>query len=1760
MSAPSGFLGLLLLILGMFLGWVNGEVHYYDFVLKETNFTRLCSSKSMLVVNDSLPGPVIRATKGDTVFVNVQNQGDYGVTIHWHGVHQPRNPWSDGPEYITQCPIEAGANFTYEIIFSDEEGTLWWHAHSDWTRAGVHGAIVVLPLNETGFPFPQPDGEVIVVLGSWYKGDVNEEVAEDLESGADTPRSDCYVINGQPGDFLPCSSDSTYRWQVDYGKTYLLRLVNAAMNAELFFAIAQHNLTLVGLDGSYVKPVVSDSLMITPGQTMDILVTANQPLGRYYMATRQYDSVRPDDTDYDHTNATAILEYRGNYTPSAAPIFPSSLPIYDDFNSAVTFTKRLRSLADDDHPVDIPKNITTRMYIVVAMNSIEFDYEGETQNSLSSSLNNVSWINPSTDVLLAYYRNMSGVYTPDFPDYPPNFYNFTSDDVPDYTAETVQGTRLKVLNYNEEVEIVFQGTTVLDASEDHPMHLHGYTFYVVGSGFGNFDNVSDPETYNLVDPPKMNTVSLPKKGWVALRFRASNPGVWLWHCHLDRHLSWGMNTVFILVPVLSHLCEIFPVKIIQLKEANFTRLCSSKSMLVVNDSFPGPVIRVTKGDTAYVNVHNQGDYGVTIHWHGVHQPRNPWSDGPEYITQCPIEAGANFTYEITLSDEEGTLWWHAHSDWTRAGVHGAIVVLPSNETGFPFPQPDGEEIVVLGSWYKGDVNEEVAEDLESGADTPRSDCYVINGQPGDFLPCSSDSTYRWQVDYGRTYLLRLVNAAMNAELFFAIAQHNLTLVGLDGSYVKPVVSDSLMITPGQTMDILVTANQPLGRYYMATRQYDSTRPDVTDYDQTNVTAILEYRGNYTPSAAPIFPSSLPIYDDFNSAVTFTKRLRSLADNDHPVDIPKNITTRMYITVTMNTVEFDYEGETKTALASSLNNVSWINPSTDVLLAYYRNISGVYTPDFPDYPPNFYNFTSDDMPDYTTETVQGTRLKVLNYNEEVEIVFQGTNVFDASEDHPMHLHGYTFYVVGSGVGNFDNVSDPETYNLVDPPKMNTVSLPKKGWVALRFRASNPGVWLWHCHLDRHLSWGMDTVFIYRHGVHQPRNPWSDGPEYITQCPIEPGSNFTYEVIFSIEEGTLWWHAHSDWTRASVYGAIVVLPNYNTGYPFPQPDGEEIILLGSWYNTGDVNEEVAEDLKNGIRPPRSDAYTINGQPGDFYACSNKSTHRWQVDYGKTYLLRLVNAAMNEEFYFAMAQHNLTVVGVDGAYIKPTVTGFVMITTGQTMDILVTANQPLGRYYMAAGKYDSVIGNHKPHPTAVLEYKGRHNPSLNPIFPSSLPNYKEFNSAINFMNRLRSLASQDHPVNVPKNITRTMYVAVSANNIVFDREGTRRTVLGASLNNVSWVYPSTDVLLAYYRNISGFYTTDFPDYPPHFFNFTAQEMPDVGNMTVQATKVTMLDYNEEVEIVFQGTNLLDASVDHPMHLHGYTFYVVGSGFGNFDNETDPEGYNLVDPPKMNTVSLPKNGWVVIRFKASNPGVWLWHCHFESHLSWGMASVIVVRNGGTTETSIREPPPYLPSCKGKIYTCDIHVFGMICPFITLLIADWSHSRRHGVHQPRNPWSDGPEYITQCPIEPGSNFTYEVIFSDEEGTLWWHAHSDWTRAGVHGAIVVFPLNETGFPFPQPDGEEIVVLGSWYESDVNKEVAEDLKDGTTPPHSDSYTINGQPGDFLPCSNESTYRWKVDYGKTYLVRLVNAVMNVEMYFAVARHNLTVVGSMGHTLSP
>jgi FtsP/CotA-like multicopper oxidase with cupredoxin domain len=67
-------------------------------------------------------------------------------------------------------------------------------------------------------------------------------------------------------------------------------------------------------------------------------------------------------------------------------------------------------------------------------------------------------------------------------------------------------------------------------------------------------------------------------------------------------------------------------------------------------------------------------------------------------------------------------------------------------------------------------------------------------------------------------------------------------------------------------------------------------------------------------------------------------------------------------------------------------------------------------------------------------------------------------------------------------------------------------------------------------------------------------------------------------------------------------------------------------------------------------------------------------------------------------------------------------------------------------------------------------------------------------------------------------------------------------------------------------------------------------------------------------------------------HDFWVLGYGDGKFDPETDAGKFNLRDPVIKNTVPLHPMGWTALRFRADNPGVWLFHCHIEAHVYMGM------------------------------------------------------------------------------------------------------------------------------------------------------------------------------------------------------------------------------------
>ena len=53
-------------------------------------------------------------------------------------------------------------------------------------------------------------------------------------------------------------------------------------------------------------------------------------------------------------------------------------------------------------------------------------------------------------------------------------------------------------------------------------------------------------------------------------------------------------------------------------------------------------------------------------------------------------------------------------------------------------------------------------------------------------------------------------------------------------------------------------------------------------------------------------------------------------------------------------------------------------------------------------------------------------------------------------------------------------------------------------------------------------------------------------------------------------------------------------------------------------------------------------------------------------------------------------------------------------------------------------------------------------------------------------------------------------------------------------------------------------------------------------------------------------------------------------------------------------------------------------------------------------------------------------------------------------------------------------------------------------------------------------------------LADALRTGSEFNASDANTINGQPGDLFPCSRDGTFKLPVEDGKTYMLRLINAV--------------------------
>ncbi|GMN67052.1 hypothetical protein TIFTF001_036132 [Ficus carica] len=498
--------------------------------------------------------------------------------------------------------------------------------------------------------------------------------------------------------------------------------------------------------------------------------------------------------------------------------------------------------------------------------------------------------------------------------------------------------------------------------------------------------------------------------------------------------------------------------------------------------------------------------------------------------------------------------------------------------------------------------------------------------------------------------------------------------------------------------------------------------------------------------------------------------------------------------------------------------------------------------------------------------------------------------------------------------------------------------------------------------------MGLNFLCRHGIFQLRTPWADGASYVTQCPIRPGQSYTYRFNVTGQEGTLWWHAHLGFLRATVYGALIIRPKHGqSAYPFAKPHKEIPILLGEWWNTSVVDIENW-GLDFGVTPNISNGYSINGKPGDLYPCSKNDMYKIEVEHGKTYMLRIINTALNNQLFFKIANHKMTVVAIDAAYTDPYDTDIVVTAPGQTVDVLIKADQLVGLYYMAARTYMSIppeflfLLYDKTITRAIFAYKG--SKSKIPVMPA-LPDSFDSPTAHKFHTNMTGLAGGPNWVPVPLHVDEHMFMTVGVNIEPCPKDATCRGPLGgrlsSSINNESFVLPQNASMLEafYYGNRSGVYTTDFPDNPPLTFDYTNAYFSFEESLIYapKSTKAKKLKFNATVEIVFQNTAFL-AVMSHPIHFHGFNFHVLAQGIGNYDAVEDRKKFNFVNPQIRNTIAFPPGGWAVIRFQANNPGIWFVHCHLEEHMNVGMSMAFEVESGPTPSSTLPPPPSDLPKC----------------------------------------------------------------------------------------------------------------------------------------------------------------------------------------------------------
>lgn len=448
-------------------------------------------ARSLIGVNGKWPPPSIHAAVGDNVLVKVSNSlTNQSTSLHFHGLFMNGSANMDGTSYISQCEILPGDSFTYNFTVQ-QPGTYWYHSHQKSQYPdGLRGALII---QDSDSPYrARYNEEFVLTLSDWY----NQPVAELLRHNYDDPSAARTLHDPLPdGNLINDCPD--FEAVVNSNTTYAVRVLNVGAFAGQYLWFADHDVTITEVDGVYVEPVKTSMIHLGSGQRYSLLLTTKADGAGRFAITSQIDkgSFSHHETWTSDFNAMAWLVYNDELTQ----VTPSNM-------SQLTSINDMQLIPLDHEPLlsDVDKS----MFIVI-------DMKKQSDGLTHWQFNTTPFQLPNTPLIHI-------ALTPDH-------------DNPFATTFLPQ-TPVSVLPHNAVVELVIHNKHM----RKHPLHLHGHTFQIVSRSKGSHLTPIDPQV-----PPRRDTVIIESSETMTIRFRADNPGVWLFHCHMEWHAHSGLMLAFV---------------------------------------------------------------------------------------------------------------------------------------------------------------------------------------------------------------------------------------------------------------------------------------------------------------------------------------------------------------------------------------------------------------------------------------------------------------------------------------------------------------------------------------------------------------------------------------------------------------------------------------------------------------------------------------------------------------------------------------------------------------------------------------------------------------------------------------------------------------------------------------------------------------------------------------------------------------------------------------------------------------------------------------------------------------------------------------------------------------------------------------------------------------------------------------------------------------------------------------------------------------